>query len=86
VQYDYHKLGHETNFALFLLCLVKLRVVDESELSALVLRVFAAYVKTMRKLQQTYLLEPAGSHGVWGLDDYHCLIYVWGSAQVMPLN
>lgn len=75
--------GHETNFAIFGLCLFKLRLLKEADLRTFVLESFTRYVQVMRKLQSVYFLEPAGSHGVWGLDDYHCLIFVWGSSQLV---
>ena len=57
--------GHELNITVFFLCLYKLQIISQLDLSAVVLRAFTSYVKTMRKLQVTYKLEPAGSHGVW---------------------
>ncbi len=76
--------GHELNFAIFFLLLSKLHILQQTseDLVYVVTRAFVAYVRTMRKLQHDYMLEPAGSHGVWGLDDYHCLLFLWGSAQL----
>ncbi|KAH9481901.1 Serine/threonine-protein phosphatase 2A activator 1 [Psilocybe cubensis] len=76
--------GHETSFALFLLCLTLVRFFEPepAEERDLVLSVFLRYLKLCWKLQDTYKLEPAGSHGVWGLDDYCFLPYIFGSGQL----
>lgn len=41
------------------------------------------YLEIVRKLQQTYRMEPAGSHGVWSLDDYQFVPFIWGSSQLI---
>jgi len=75
--------GHEACFATLLCCLFKLRVLDQSDYVAVVFKVFHRYLDLMRRLQQTYRMEPAGSQGVWGLDDFQFLPFIWGSSQLI---
>ncbi|XP_055331758.1 serine/threonine-protein phosphatase 2A activator-like [Paramacrobiotus metropolitanus] len=75
--------GHEANFIMFLLCLWKLGVFQKTDATALVTSVFKKYLELCRHLQLTYKMEPAGSHGVWSLDDFQFVPFIWGSAQLI---
>lgn len=92
--------GHELSFLAFLGALWKLgafaKQAEDEEGStgatslpgnterAIVLGVFERYLQLIRRLILTYTLEPAGSHGVWGLDDHFFAPYIFGSAQLAP--
>ncbi|KAJ0181354.1 hypothetical protein K1T71_003439 [Dendrolimus kikuchii] len=75
--------GHEMAFVMFLCCLYKIGDLKEEDNVATVFLIFTKYLNIARKLQKTYKMEPAGSHGVWSLDDYQFIPFIWGSAQLI---
>ena len=84
--------GHESSFLVFLLVLSKVKCLGPdvppqiSTLRSVTLSMVDQYLKVTRRLQTEYRLEPAGSHGVWGLDDYHCLPFYFGACQLQALS
>lgn len=74
--------GHEASFFAILFILGARNILAKSDAADAVLVVFAQYMRTMYRLQTVYMLEPAGSHGVWGLDDFHALPFLFGAAQL----
>ncbi|KAF8475921.1 Phosphotyrosyl phosphate activator protein-domain-containing protein [Kalaharituber pfeilii] len=75
--------GHELSFLAFLCAIWLLgSFIPGRDEQAIVLRVIPTYLHLIRTLVKTYTLEPAGSHGVWGLDDHSFLPYIFGSAQL----
>jgi len=56
---------------------------DPEAVSLACLSLFYIYLNVTRGLQRDYMLEPAGSHGVWGLDDYHCVPFYLGACQMI---
>lgn len=75
--------GHEMAFVMFLCCLYKIGELVAEDNVAVVFLVFNKYLNIARRLQKTYRMEPAGSHGVWSLDDYQFIPFIWGSSQLI---
>jgi len=60
--------GHELNFIAWLCLLHRVGFFPgEDAEQRLALEIFPAYLRVVWHLQDRYALEPAGSHGVWGL-------------------
>jgi hypothetical protein len=78
--------GHELHYLCLLSALGDVGVFDLSNdmhVRRVVGICFVPYVRLMRRLQSTYWLEPAGSRGVWGLDDFCFIPFLLGSAQLI---
>ncbi|KAG5518436.1 hypothetical protein PMAC_002831 [Pneumocystis sp. 'macacae'] len=74
--------GHELSFAAFLCGLLLLPMIFD----VFFLSDPSRYFEIAKTLIITYNLEPAGSHGVWGLDDHFFLPYIFGSSQLSHLH
>jgi serine/threonine-protein phosphatase 2A activator len=74
--------GHEAAFLFFLCAAGACGALAAGDLPCVGLRVFPAYVRLCRALQRAYGLEPAGSHGVWSLDDFHVIPFLLGASQL----
>ena len=83
IEYDWHRTSLRNLLFYEIVCMHKIGFLQEEDFPAIVLRIFVSYLGVMRRLQTVYMLEPAGSHGVWGLDDYQCLVFYFGAAQML---
>ncbi|CAH7675367.1 hypothetical protein PPACK8108_LOCUS10361 [Phakopsora pachyrhizi] len=78
--------GHEVSFLAYLSILHLTRILKNEDLLSSVLVIYQRYLDICRKLQDYYRLEPAGSKGVYGLDDHFHLVYIFGSAQLLNVQ
>jgi len=78
--------GHEMAFVMFVCCLFKIGVLTEEDKLGVGLKLFTAYFDFARHLQQSYRMEPAGSMGVWNLDDYQFVSFILGAAQLSKVS
>lgn len=75
--------GHELNFICILYILFATGYYTTEEFEEVTHHIFFNYLLLVRNLQKTYKLEPAGAHGVWGLDEYHFLPFLFGASELI---
>ncbi|KAH9446294.1 hypothetical protein MJO29_015948 [Puccinia striiformis f. sp. tritici] len=75
--------GHELSFLGYLSILHLTRILNNQDLLLTGLIIYQKYFNLCRRLQKVYNLEPAGSKGVYGLDDFFHVVYIFGSAQLL---
>ncbi|BFZ57539.1 Serine/threonine-protein phosphatase 2A activator 1 [Savitreella phatthalungensis] len=77
--------GHELSFLALVEALMQLGALatDANALTHICKRTVRTYFSLVQRLIKTYKLEPAGSHGVWGLDDHFAIPYIIGAAELL---
>uniref|UniRef100_A0A3B0N751 Serine/threonine-protein phosphatase 2A activator n=1 Tax=Theileria annulata TaxID=5874 RepID=A0A3B0N751_THEAN len=78
--------GHELEFIYFLMILFSNNFIKQQQFDSLVLILLNKYFELCRKIIERYTLEPAGTKGVWGIDDYQFLPFIFGSSQLINTN
>ncbi|KAI6130811.1 hypothetical protein EV401DRAFT_1851020 [Pisolithus croceorrhizus] len=79
-----HGVDYGSGMELYFLCwLGARRHIVQAGFPGLVVEIrHRRYIQAIPLLQSAYWLEPAGSHGAWGLDDFHFLSFLFGSARL----
>ncbi|GMM36738.1 peptidylprolyl isomerase [Saccharomycopsis crataegensis] len=77
--------GHELSYLAFIGCLWMSDVLCHMD-GVKFLIIFSKYYDLVRRLIVSYTLEPAGSHGVWGLDDHFHFSYLIGVSQMVDMS
>ena len=78
--------GHELHFLAFIYCYyVNSNTPSDRKIHELntLANIFNEYVCLSRWIIEEYQLEPAGSHGVWGLEDHHHIVFILGASQLI---
>lgn len=77
VRMDYGT-GHEMNFLCFTYVLTSKETLKINE----VFHLLSDYFRIVRKAINKFNIEPAGSLGIWGVDDFQLLPFLLGSAEM----
>lgn len=70
--------GHELNYFCYLCILYKTNQISINE----VFETLKVYFRVVRSFIHKFNIEPAGSQGIWGIDDYQILPYLFGSSEL----